>query len=152
MDLILWRHAEAEDGAPDLQRALTAKGQRQAQKMAGWLERHLPGNLRIVCSPARRALQTVEALELPYKVLADLAPEATPETILAAINWPNARRPVLLIGHQPTLGQLAALLVGGAAQDWTIRKGNVWWISQQDKETGAGYFIRAVMAPELVGK
>src|SRR5687767_291721 len=57
MDLILWRHAEAEDGlpgAPDAGRELTARGRRQAMKMAGWLDRNLPSGCRILCSPARR--------------------------------------------------------------------------------------------------
>jgi len=37
MDLILWRNAEAEEGARDLERRLTAKGRRQADRIALWL-------------------------------------------------------------------------------------------------------------------
>ena len=50
MDLILWRHAEAEDvrhGGSDLDRGLTAKGERQAKRMACWLDQHLPDSTRI---------------------------------------------------------------------------------------------------------
>ena len=57
MDLILWHHAEAvpeRPGQSDLERALTPKGERQAQRMAQWLNRHLPDSTRIVASPARR--------------------------------------------------------------------------------------------------
>ncbi len=35
MDLLLWRHAEAEDGTPDLKRKLTPRGEKQARQMAG---------------------------------------------------------------------------------------------------------------------
>ena len=152
MDLILWRHAEAEVGTPDHARALTAKGQRQAQKMGAWLDRRLPANVRILCSPALRTVQTADALERKYSVLTELGVDTSPASVLSAANWPDARAPVLIIGHQPTLGQVAALLISGTAQPWTFRKGNVWWISQQDNEDGTGNFIRAVMAPELAGK
>ena len=56
MDLILWRHADAQevrDAADDLERALTPKGERQAQRMADWLNRQLPANARVLVSPAR---------------------------------------------------------------------------------------------------
>ena len=57
MDLILWRHAEAEeaaDGGDDLERALTSRGEKQAARMAGWLDRQLPEGLRVLASPAKR--------------------------------------------------------------------------------------------------
>ena len=43
MELILWRHAEAEDGVPDGERALTKKGRKQARAVAAWLKPHSPG-------------------------------------------------------------------------------------------------------------
>ncbi len=152
MDLILWRHAEAEPGEVDLQRALTARGQKQARKMGGWLDRHLPDKVRILCSPAVRTVQTAEALGRKFKVMPELAPDAVPAALLSAAHWPNAREPVLIIGHQPTLGQLAALLIAGSELPWSIRKGSVWWISQHEDGDGSGNFLRAVMTPELVSK
>lgn len=152
MDLILWRHAEAEPGDVDLQRALTARGQKQARKMGGWLDGHLPDKVRILCSPAVRTVQTAEALGRKFKVMPELSPDATPQAILSAANWPDAREPVLIIGHQPTLGQLAALLIGSSEQPWSVRKGSVWWISQHEDEDGSGNFLRAVLTPELAGK
>ena len=50
MDLILWRHAEAEPGEPDLGRRLTAKGIQQAERMAAWLDGHLPATTRVLAS------------------------------------------------------------------------------------------------------
>jgi len=152
MELILWRHAEAEAGEPDMGRALTAKGRRQAAKMAAWLDNRLPESCRILVSPALRCVQTAEALERKFKLQPELAPDATPEQLLAAAHWPDNREPVLLVGHQPTLGQTAALLLSGQQQDWTIRKAGVWWIAQNERDDEGGNFLRAVMSPELAAK
>jgi phosphohistidine phosphatase len=150
MDLLLWRHAQAELGEPDDDRALTARGRKQALRMAHWLERNLPTSCRILVSPARRTVQTAEALGRPFKIVPALAPEALPRDILAAVNWPAARDPVLIVGHQPALGQIAALLLTGVAADWTVRKANLWWIAQRKDDEGASHYLKAVLAPELV--
>jgi phosphohistidine phosphatase len=152
MELILWRHAEAEMGEPDEGRALTAKGHKQASKMGDWLDRNLPNTCRILVSPATRTVQTAEALGRKYKIVDDLAPESTAEKILSAAHWPNSREPVLVVGHQPTLGQLASLLISGQKQDWTIRKGNIWWIVQRERGEEIDNYLRAVVTPELVHK
>ena len=156
MELILWRHAEAEPGEPDEGRMLTAKGHKQARKMAEWLDRNLPDTCRILVSPTRRTVQTAEALSRKYKIHAGLAPNAKAQDILKIVNWPESREPVLVVGHQPTLGQVAALILAGNVQDWTIRKSTALWISQKEqKEAGDGAvitYIKAVMAPELLRK
>ncbi len=158
MDLILWRHAEAEPGEPDDARVLTAKGHKQAWKMAEWLDANLPSSCRILSSPALRAVQTADALGRKFKRLDALATDATVDGMLQAIDWPNGRDPVLVVGHQPTLGQLAARLIGGSQQDWTIRKANVWWIAQRtgenddDQLQARDCYLRAVMAPDLLRK
>jgi phosphohistidine phosphatase len=154
MELILWRHAEAEFGEPDQGRALSAKGRKQAAKMAEWLDSKLPERCRILVSPATRCLQTAEALKRKFKLEPALAPDATPPQLLAAAGWPDSREPVLLIGHQPLLGQTASLLLCGQLQDWTIRKAQVWWIVQRARDdvanNVAGNYLRAVMAPDLL--
>jgi phosphohistidine phosphatase len=152
MDLILWRHAEAEEGEPDLQRALTAKGQKQARKMAEWLGSKLPEGCRILVSPALRTLQTVEPLGRKYKVSPQLAPDTSPQDILQAANWPNAKEPVLVVGHQPTLGQVAALLIGGTAQEWEIKKASAWWIVQREPQDPGSLYLKAVMSPDMIVK
>jgi len=152
MELILWRHAEAELGEPDEGRALTGKGHKQAWKMADWLDRNLPESCRILVSPATRTVQTAEALGRKFKIHADLAPDKSPEDLLAAANWPDSREPVLIIGHQPTLGLVAAQLIGGMQQEWSIRKANVWWIAQRERGDITTNYLRAVMAPDLIAK
>lgn len=152
MDLILWRHAEAEMSEPDLQRALTQKGQKQARRMGQWLDAQLPAGCKILVSPALRTLQTAEALGRKFKVVAQLAPGANAQALLDAANWPHAKEPVLIIGHQPTLGQVAALLIAGIDADWEIKKANAWWIVQREPQDADSICLKAVMAPDLIVK
>jgi phosphohistidine phosphatase len=155
MDLILWRHAEACDAEPgesDMERALTAKGHKQARRMADWLTAQLPEGCRILVSPAKRALQTVEPLNRKFKIVAALEPGADADDVLQAVNWPNAKEPVLVVGHQPTLGQVAALLMSGEPQDWDIKKANCWWLVQRDPLDAFSLYLKAVMAPDMVAK
>jgi phosphohistidine phosphatase len=147
MDLILWRHAEAEDDAPqgdDLQRALTARGEKQAARMAAWLDRQIADGLKILCSPALRCEQTVLPLGRKYKVRDELAPGTTPQAILDAAGWPAGKHPVLVVGHQPALGEAAALLLG-AKEPFAIRKGAVWWLRSRED----GVALLAAMSPDL---
>ena len=155
MDLILWRHAEAYDAEPgesDLQRSLTPKGQKQARRMADWLTSQLPEGCKILVSPALRTLQTVEPLGRKFKIMPELAPGADPAAVLQAVNWPHAKEPVLVVGHQPTLGQVAALLLSGRPQEWEMKKANAWWLVQRDPQDPYSLYLKAVMAPDLVMK
>ena len=149
MDLILWRHAEAEIGEPDDGRLLTSKGIKQANRMAEWLDRHLPNGCKILVSPASRTLQTAKTLGRKFKIHPDLSQVASAQNLIEAANWPDSREPVVLVGHQPALGQLAALLLAGVEQDWTIRKGNIWWIARRERDGETDTFLRAVMSPDL---
>ena len=155
MDLILWRHAEAYDaqpGASDMQRELTPKGYKQARRMADWLTSQLPEGCKILVSPARRTVQTAEPLGRKFKIVPELAPSADAVDVLQAANWPYAREPVLVVGHQPTLGQVAALLLSGQALDWEMKKANAWWIVQRDLQDPDSVYLKAVMGPDLVMK
>jgi len=155
MDLILWRHAEAEEaqaGMADLERALTAKGQKQARRMGQWLDSQLPDSCRILCSPALRTLQTAEALGRKFKIHSDLAPGADPSDILKAANWPANKDTVLVVGHQPTLGQAASLLLTGDDLEWDIRKASAWWFAQRVPGDAMSVYLKAVMAADLVVK
>lgn len=152
MDLILWRHAEAEEGIPDLQRPLTAKGQKQARRMAEWLDSQLPDGCRILVSPALRTLQTVEPLGRKFKVAPEIGPGASAQDLLRAANWPKGKEAVMVVGHQPTLGQVAALLVGGREGYWEMKKANAWWIVQKEADDPDSLYLKAVMAPELIVK
>ena len=153
MDLILWRHADADDAElsqHDLERALTAKGERQAQRMARWLNRQLPSSTRVLASPARRCQQTAQTLERKFKTVAELAPDSGVEALLHAARWPDAREPVLLVGHQPTLGLVAAYLLTGEPLMWPVRKGALWWLRGREREGVLQVVLHAALSPELV--
>ena len=150
MDLILWRHCEAEPGEPDLGRRLTSKGLKQAERMAQWLDSHLPDTCRVLASPADRAQQTAVALQRKFKTVPELAPGASVAAVLAAANWPDSREPVLIVGHQPTLGAVASFLLSGEEAYWSVRKGAVWWLSNRAKEGVAAVVLKVVVAPDFV--
>ena len=148
MDLILWRHAEAEDarGSDDLGRALTARGRAQAARMAAWLAARLPADARILASPALRCQQTVAPLGRKATTVAAIGPGASAEALLAAAGWPNGDDDtVVVVGHQPTIGEAAALAMGAAGADWQVKKGAVWWLKLAKNGTVR---IHAVQSPD----
>jgi phosphohistidine phosphatase len=151
MDLILWRHADAQDGFPDLARELTGKGHRQATDMAKWLKLHLPRDSEILASPAVRAQQTVQALTHEFKTVQEIGPGASYEAVISAARWPGHKGAVVVVGHQPTLGQAAAWLLSGEAVEWGIKKGAIWWLTNRARgERSAATVLRAAISPDLL--
>jgi len=146
MDLILWRHAEAEDGVPDMERRLTPKGHQQAAKIAAWLRPLLPGNPLVIASPAARAWQTADALGLEYRIEPTIAPGAHPDELLVAAGWPDSAGTTLLVGHQPTLGELAAHLLCSRGGGMSLKKGGLVWLSRRSR---GDVVLRAAMTPDL---
>ncbi|MDP2787608.1 MAG: phosphohistidine phosphatase SixA [Pseudomonadota bacterium] len=149
MDLILWRHADAQDDEADMSRALTAKGRKQAQQIAAWLHARLPETTRILVSPAVRALQTADALELAYEVVANIAPGAVGVQVLSEAGWPDAHGTVLIVGHQPTLGDAASLLLFGETSTLSIKKGGLLWLTNRVRGSQPQTILKAAMSPEL---
>lgn len=153
MDLILWRHAEAEEATgklPDARRRLTPRGEKQARQMAQWLKKRLPKKLRVLVSPTERTQMTAHALGLPFEVEDRIAPNAEARDLLTAAGWPNHDGTVLLVGHQPTLGRVAALLLAGEEGDWTIKKGGLWWFSIRMREEDTETSLRSAISPDLL--
>lgn len=153
MDLILWRHAEAQEwleGCDDMARSLTSRGDKQAARMANWLDRQLPEGTRIFVSPARRCEQTAQALGRKYKLREELAPGASADQLLALVQWPLAKGTVLVVGHQPMLGQTIAQLLGLSATECTVKKGAVWWLRNRQREAQSQTVVVAVQSPEVI--
>jgi phosphohistidine phosphatase len=151
LELILWRHAEAEPGEIDQLRPLTPRGSRHASRIGAWLDRQLPAQCRILSSPATRCVQTVEALGRKFATVDALNTDSTPEAVIEASGWPEARLPVIIVGHQPLLGQVAALIFSGEAHAWKIRKGSVFWIANKGDAEGEP-FVRLAAGPDMIGK
>jgi len=153
VDLILWRHADAREaryGMTDHDRPLTAKGERQAAKMARWLNLHLPDTARVLVSPTLRTVQTAQGLERRKRVIDALKPEDTVEDLLHAARWPDAKEAVVVVGHQPTLGLTAAYLLAGVTQPWPVRKGALWWIKRREREGQVEILLHASLTAEHV--
>jgi phosphohistidine phosphatase len=153
MDLILWRHAEAEEGGagmPDSKRRLTARGEKQAHDMAKWLRTQLPKKTKILVSPSVRTQQTAHTLALPFEVEPKIAVGADVADLIGAVDWPAQSGAVLLVGHQPSLGRLAALLLSGTEADWGVKKGGVWWFTKRSREGRDQTVLRAVMNSEML--
>jgi phosphohistidine phosphatase len=157
VDLILWRHAEAEalsDGdaqvLKDMERSLTARGEKQATRMAGWLDRQLPEGTRILVSPARRCEQTALALGRKYKIRQEIAPGATPLDLLKLAQWRHGKPSILVVGHQPCLGQTIAQLLGLQESECPVRKGAVWWLRTRERDGQSQTVVVTVQSPEVL--
>lgn len=160
MDLILWRHAEAvdhpdlEQGLPgdveDLARRLTPRGEKQAARMAAWLDRQLPNGARILASPAQRTEQTGLALGRKFKLRDELLPGAEPQEVLELVQWPTGKAPVVVVGHQPTLGRVIARLLDLNEEDCTMKKGSLWWLRHRERNGAWQTVIVTVQTPELL--
>jgi phosphohistidine phosphatase len=151
MELILWRHAEAEDAGPqgDASRELTRRGRKQAERMAAWLRPRLEGDWKILSSPALRAVQTVTPLDLAFDLRSSLDTSADARDVLREVQWPHGGR-VVVVGHQPTLGEVAAMLMSGVEGDIGIRKGAVWWFATRERGGAIETVVKAVLNPELL--
>jgi phosphohistidine phosphatase len=160
MNLILWRHAEADEANEkpgserDMKRKLTKGGRAQAKRMADWLLPHLPQHAVVLSSPALRAQETAAALNRPFETADQLSPTAGVEQVLSLADWPHGygerNAVIVLVGHQPTLGAVAALLLADQLGSWSIRKGAMWWISNRDRDGTQQNILRAALSPDLV--
>ena len=153
MDLVLWRHAEAQDwveGCDDMARTLTSRGDKQAARMAKWLHRQIPDTARILVSPARRSEQTAQALGRKFKVKAELGPGCTVAQLLELVQWPDAKGTVLVGGHQPTRGQTISQLMGLSVNECAVKKGAVWWLRNRERAEHAQTVVVTVQSPEVL--
>jgi phosphohistidine phosphatase len=145
MQILLWRHADAEDGVPDEARALTRLGREQAAQAARWLKDRLPGDFRLLVSPATRAIQTAQALRKHFETTTEVGLSATPGGVIEAIRRHEQDGTVIVVGHQPTLGQVASALLCGSPRDMSFKKSAIWWFTCKDEESA----LRAVFDPRI---
>jgi phosphohistidine phosphatase len=152
MDLILWRHAQAYDPSPsvdDSARALTPRGHKQAIRMAQWLDQHMPHGAKIWASPALRTVQTASALERKFSTHEALALGASPAQLLDLVGWPQGKGCVLVVGHQPTLGQTIASLLKLQTPECSLKKGAFWWLRTMEGSDPLEVSVVTVQTPEF---
>ncbi|WP_369137915.1 SixA phosphatase family protein [Modestobacter versicolor] len=138
--LLLVRHAQAADAASDVDRPLTAHGARRAVAIGGWLAQHDLTPDRAVVSPARRALQTWQLAGGVPPVVEPRVYDNTVEALLAVVHeTPDDVQRLVLVGHNPSIGELAAILDDGAG-DAAARR-----------EVAAGFPTGAVAVFDLDG-
>lgn len=122
-ELILLRHAHAEHGTAggiDVERALSPNGEKEADSAGMWLTEQGASPDRVLCSPAVRARQTCERALAKLGIAQDILIDpriydATPASLLALLDEQSGSECVLLVGHNPGLENLAALLGHGAS-------------------------------------
>jgi phosphohistidine phosphatase len=149
MDVILWRHAEAEAGGPDAERKLTEKGLEQARSVGQWLRKRLK-NYQILSSPAVRARETAAGLDERFGILKQLYGSASPAEVLESVGWPDGEGTVILVGHQPQLGEVAAFLMTRSVSPWAIKKGAIWWFRTEREAGRLVTELVAVVPPKMV--
>ena len=140
MDLILWRHADAVDHLPDLSRELSAKGKKQAGKMADWLASQLADDATLIASGALRAQQTLAALGRDFRIETKLNPGAHPQTYLQLANEGTT----VIVGHQPEIGRAISLLLNGEDRAISVKKSSLWWFVGQHGQ----WELRTMRTPE----
>ncbi len=159
IDLFIWRHAEAEDGTPDIARPLTARGRRDAARIAKVLAKQLDEKACIVSSPATRTVETAEPLIARTRlelVLDDrLAPDTRIDRVLevleATIATCNENGPtIVLVGHQPWVGQLARRLLTDSPGDMSMKKAAAWWLVRRSRDGTTEWTMKSVFDPDLV--
>jgi len=79
-----------------------------------------------------------------------LAPGGSASAVLAAAGWPDAREPVLVVGHQPTLGEVAAFVLTGDESPWSVRKAAAWWLSNRVRDGVSSTVLKVVIGPDYV--
>jgi phosphohistidine phosphatase len=98
-----------------------------------------------------RTIQTAETLSDQYRVVRELAPNASAQDVLTASGWPKGiAETVVIVGHQPTLGHVAAKLLANSDASWPLKKAGLWWIASRERHGDDQAVLLAAMTPELV--
>jgi phosphohistidine phosphatase SixA len=125
-ELILLRHAEAvpiETSGNDQQRPLSERGRREAHAAGQWLAAHRSRPDRVLCSPSQRTGETAQLAlaemdKSPAPQLASEIYDASPGELLALLDQHNDAGTVMLVGHNPGIERLVALLVEGRSDEF----------------------------------
>ncbi len=81
----------------------------------------------------------------------ELAPGASAADVLSAAGWPDGIAPtVVIVGHQPTLGHVAAQLLANSESSWPLKKAGLWWLANRERDGDEQVVLRAAIGPDLL--
>ncbi len=143
----MWRHTEAEDALPDATRELTGRGRKQARAWPTGLIRRLPPDITHSDQSRHPRPATPQHWGVNTK-RCRIGARRQRSGRAGRGGWPDAAYPVLVVGHQPTLGQVAMQLLAGQAGDLTVKKGGIWWFQSRERTGQVQVVLRAVAAPD----
>jgi phosphohistidine phosphatase len=149
MELYILRHGEAEPratGRPDEDRALTDRGKRQVKAILRQARKELNVDL-VLASPLRRARETAELVPGPLRITEALMPDTAPPALWKELREEPAES-LILVGHQPQLGQFIAFLLG-ASVEVDLKKGALLRIDCNRSTTPQGT-LKWFLIPRLV--
>ena len=140
-ELCIMRHGIAVDRASgtsssDSRRALTPEGRERMTKIALGLLKTGFRPQGVVSSPYLRAAETAKIVadsiepQPTFELCDALKPGGAPANVLAFLSSRPQFTRVLMVGHEPDLSELAALLLGASRQtDLAFKKGGCCLIS-----------------------
>ena len=152
MQLIIVRHAEAANTAPDEHRALTDKGEADAVKLGAALASL---NLRpdvVLTSPLVRAAETARiAGGGKFTICPELEPGASPPRYLEAIRRAAGADRIMLVGHQPDAGRFISFLVSGGSMElhFALKPGSAALVDLRESSAGS---LVLLMTPEVYSR
>lgn len=125
-ELILLRHAEAQPSSPggdDTVRRLSGRGEQEARAAGAWLKSHGVRPDRVLCSPSERTCATANLAlstlnSVPTMQMASEIYNATPGELLALLDQHGDANTLMLVGHNPGIERLVALLVEGRSDEF----------------------------------
>lgn len=117
--------------------------------MGDWLRIRLPRPVLVLASPSVRTCETADGLGIPFESRESLGTDTSAVHFLEATGWPDGEGCVVAVGHQPTLGQVASMILTGEAQPWSVQKGAIWWFRIKRSEGGKPV-LRLVLSPGLL--
>ena len=165
MKLVIVRHADAGDaqefaksGKPDNLRPLSDKGRKQMRGAAEGLRALVPKADLIATSPYTRAVQTAKIVADAYlaveqETTATLEPDSDLDDFEAWIRDHDGLDVVIVVGHEPLLGELATWLMTGASESHVeFKKGGACLLEFADHVTKGEGTLRWLMGPKELGR
>ena len=160
MELYLFRHGIAEDGAPgspDSDRELTEEGRRKVAEVVRTAKRAGVGPSLIVSSPYKRAVETAKIAIDGFGYKAELVqtpalvPHGHPEIVWSELREYREEPAILLAGHEPLMSHLIAYLLASPGLRVEMKKAAMVRIDVGSTGPAPHGTLRWMIYPKLCG-